>query len=157
PLQGSAWLRPDARLHGGPQPRRIDQRARRRPRPRSARLSLVLGGAGLRGVLPQRDGRAAARVEDHVRFGSRAVALVTTPIRGVLFDWGDTLFAPPDAARVIADVAHKGGVAVGPERAREIWDELWAKGKTPEELAKGRDLSSEAHRTVWTSLFQTAE
>ena len=82
---------------------------------------------------------------------------MTAPIKAVLFDWGDTLFAPPDAARVIADVARKGGVALAPERAREIWEELWTKGKAPEELAKGRDLSPEAHRTAWTSLFQTAD
>ena len=78
-------------------------------------------------------------------------------IEGVLFDWGDTLFAPPDAARVIADAARERGVALSSERARAIWDELWALGKTPAELAKGRDLSAEAHRTVWTSLFQTAD
>ena len=78
-------------------------------------------------------------------------------IEGVLFDWGDTLFAPPDAARVIAQIARERGVTLDPERARTIWDELWTLGKTPEELAKGRDLSPEAHRTVWTSLFQTAD
>jgi HAD superfamily hydrolase (TIGR01509 family) len=75
----------------------------------------------------------------------------------VLFDWGDTLFAPPDAARVIADVARERGVALDGDRARAIWDELWTLGKTPAELAKGRDLSAEAHRTAWTSLFQTAD
>jgi HAD superfamily hydrolase (TIGR01509 family) len=79
------------------------------------------------------------------------------PIEGVLFDWGDTLFAPPDAARVIAEVAQERGVALDAERARAIWDELWTLGKTPAELAKGRDLSAEAHRTAWTSLFQTAD
>ena len=80
-----------------------------------------------------------------------------TPIQGVLFDWGDTLFAPPDAAKVIAEIAGERGMHVPPERARAIWDELWALGKTLAELAKGRDLSAEAHRTVWTSLFQTAD
>lgn len=80
-----------------------------------------------------------------------------TPIRGVLFDWGDTLFAPPDAAKVIAEAARARGMALAPDRARAIWDELWARGKTPEELAKGRDLSADAHRTVWTSLFRTAD
>ncbi len=78
-------------------------------------------------------------------------------IEGVLFDWGDTLFAPPDAARVIADLARERGMAVTADRARAIWDELWSLGKAPAELAKGRDLSAEAHRTVWTSLFQTAD
>lgn len=80
-----------------------------------------------------------------------------TRIQGVLFDWGDTLFAPPDAAKVIADVAGERGLTVSSERARAIWEELWALGKMPAELAKGRDLSAEAHRTVWTSLFRTAD
>ena len=80
-----------------------------------------------------------------------------TPVRGVLFDWGDTLFAPPDAAVVIADVAARRGVVLAPGRPGEIWRDLWEKGKTPEELAKGRDLSMEAHRTAWTSLFETAD
>jgi HAD superfamily hydrolase (TIGR01509 family) len=82
---------------------------------------------------------------------------VVTPIEGVLFDWGDTLFAPPDAARVIAEVARERGLSLEADRARAIWDELWTLGKTPAELAKGRDLSAEAHRTAWTSLFQTAD
>lgn len=80
-----------------------------------------------------------------------------TAIRGVLFDWGDTLFAPPDAAQVIADIARERGVPMDGAAARALWTELWAAGKTPEEIAKGRDLSPEAHRTVWTSLFRTAE
>lgn len=82
---------------------------------------------------------------------------MTPPIHAVLFDWGDTLFAPPDAATVIAEAASARGMALSRERARAIWDELWTLGKTPAELAKGRDLSAEAHRTVWTSLFRTAE
>ena len=79
-----------------------------------------------------------------------------SPIRGVLFDWGDTLFSPPDAASVIVTVARERGVAIEPERARALWDELWEVGKMPEELAKGRDLSAAAHREVWTGLFERA-
>ncbi|HEX9436567.1 MAG TPA: HAD-IA family hydrolase [Candidatus Limnocylindria bacterium] len=82
---------------------------------------------------------------------------MSSRIEGVLFDWGDTLFAPPDAARVIAEVAGERGVVVDQARARAIWDELWTLGKTPVELAKGRDLSADAHRTAWTSLFKTAD
>jgi len=77
-------------------------------------------------------------------------------IRGVLFDWGDTLFSPPDAARVIVKAAEERGVAIDLDRARVLWDELWEAGKTPEELAKGRDLSATAHREVWTALFERA-
>lgn len=77
-------------------------------------------------------------------------------IRGVLFDWGDTLFSPPDAAEVIVKAAEERGVHIDPARARALWDELWAAGKTPDELAKGRDLSAAAHREVWTALFERA-
>ena len=38
-----------------------------------------------------------------------------------------------------------------------MWDEIWALGKTPEEIAKGRDLSMEAHRQVWVDLFSRYE
>ena len=78
------------------------------------------------------------------------------PIRAVLFDWGDTLFASPDAAQVIVDAAAQRGVDVSYADARALWDEIWAAGKTPEELAKGRDLSMELHRAAWTSLFERA-
>ena len=77
-------------------------------------------------------------------------------IRGVLFDWGDTLFSPPDAATVIVRAAEERGVRIDPARARALWDELWEAGKMPEELAKGRDLSAVAHREVWTALFERA-
>lgn len=84
-------------------------------------------------------------------------ATVAIPIRAVLFDWGDTLFASPRAAEVIVAAARERGVHVDPEDARALWDELWALGKTPEEHAKGRDLGAGAHREVWTSLFKRAD
>lgn len=79
------------------------------------------------------------------------------PITAVLFDWGDTLFASPDASRVIVDAARERGVRMTHEEARALWDEIWAAGKTPEELAKGRDLSLDLHRQAWTSLFERAD
>jgi HAD superfamily hydrolase (TIGR01509 family) len=79
-----------------------------------------------------------------------------TRIRGALFDWGDTLFSPPDAASVIVTAGRERGIAIEPERARALWDELWEVGKMPEELAKGRDLSAAAHREIWTGLFERA-
>lgn len=77
-------------------------------------------------------------------------------IRGVLFDWGDTLFSPPDAGEVLVAAAAERGVRLDPAAARALWTELWEAGKTPEELAKGRDLSADAHREVWTALFERA-
>jgi len=82
--------------------------------------------------------------------------VAVTPIRGVLFDWGDTLFSPPDAAGVIVRAAGERGIRIDPKDAGALWDELWEAGKTPEELAKGRDLSADAHRDVWTKLFERA-
>ncbi len=78
---------------------------------------------------------------------------VNTPLRAVLFDWGDTLFHAPHASDVIVSFARSAGVDVSEARARELWDEIWLAGKTPEEIAKGRDLSMEAHRRVWIDLF----
>lgn len=79
-----------------------------------------------------------------------------TRIVGTLFDWGDTLFSPPDAAAVIVTAAEERGIPVDPESARALWGELWEIGKMPEELAKGRDLSAAAHREIWTGLFERA-
>jgi len=79
------------------------------------------------------------------------------PVRAVLFDWGDTLFHAPHAPAVIVSAARDAGVEVREADARRLWDELWTAGKTPEEIAKGRDLSPEAHRRVWTALFTRAD
>ena len=82
--------------------------------------------------------------------------MTPTPIRAVLFDWGDTLFESPHAPTVIREAALAGGIAMPDDEARRIWDDLWAAGKTAEEHAKGRDLSRDAHRDVWTALFARA-
>jgi HAD superfamily hydrolase (TIGR01509 family) len=77
-------------------------------------------------------------------------------IDAVLFDWGDTLFESPHAPSVILEHARNQKVPMDTETAEEMWRELWEAGKTPEEHAKGRDLSRAAHRQVWTGLFQRA-
>jgi HAD superfamily hydrolase (TIGR01509 family) len=82
---------------------------------------------------------------------------VSSTIRAVLFDWGDTLFHAPDAAQVLVEGAYERGVRIDLETARRMWGDLWTKGKEPDEIAKGRDLSPEAHREVWTALFRSAD
>ena len=77
-------------------------------------------------------------------------------IDAVLFDWGDTLFESPHAPSVILEHARTQQVPMDRETAEAMWRELWEAGKTPEEHAKGRDLSRVAHRQVWTGLFQRA-
>jgi putative hydrolase of the HAD superfamily len=78
-------------------------------------------------------------------------------IDGVLFDWGDTLFESPRAREVIRVYAGQQGIAMDDAGAQRMWDELWEAGKTREEHAKGRDLSRDAHRRVWTELFSRKE
>ncbi len=78
---------------------------------------------------------------------------LSAPLRAVLFDWGDTLFHAPHAPDLIVSFARSSGIEISDARARELWDAIWLAGKTPEEIAKGRDLSMEAHRRVWMDLF----
>jgi putative hydrolase of the HAD superfamily len=78
-------------------------------------------------------------------------------IEAVLFDYGDTLFHPPDAARVIVEAARDRGVRISREEAHALWEELWRASKTPEEVGTDRDLSPERHRAVWMRLFARAE
>jgi HAD superfamily hydrolase (TIGR01509 family) len=94
-------------------------------------------------------------MEDHVRPGPRTNALVSR-IDAVLFDWGDTLFESPHAPSVILEYARARKIPIDNETAEQMWRELWEAGKTPEEHAKGRDLSRAAHKQVWMALFQRA-
>lgn len=79
------------------------------------------------------------------------------PIDAVLFDWGDTLFHPPDATRVVLEAARERGLTLDEGEARRIWVELWQAGKSPEEVGTDRDLSPERHRAVWVRLFSRAD
>ena len=74
-----------------------------------------------------------------------------TQIRGVLFDLGDTLVGRVGGHRSIVEEAAARGVSVAESDALRVWDDIQARARTPEEIAKGRDLSSEAHREAWTA------
>jgi putative hydrolase of the HAD superfamily len=80
-----------------------------------------------------------------------------TPIRAVLFDIGDTLFGRAGGHRGIVEEAAARGVTVTDDDARRVWSEIQALARTPEELAKGRDLSAAAHRECWTALYSAAD
>jgi HAD superfamily hydrolase (TIGR01493 family) len=71
--------------------------------------------------------------------------------KAVLFDFGDTLFHSPSGAEVIVEAG------ADEETAARLWAEIWTASKTAEELAKRRDVSAEAHRTAWSSLFARAD
>ncbi len=72
-------------------------------------------------------------------------------LRAVLFDFGNTLFYSPDGAAILVQAG------VEPATADQVWTEIWAAAGTPEEMAKGRDLSPENHRRMWMALFSRAD
>jgi putative hydrolase of the HAD superfamily len=72
----------------------------------------------------------------------------------VLFDAGDTLIRlRADSGALLRAAADELGVPVDATAAAEVWRRVLAGAGTPEELAKGRDLSPERHRAVWTDLY----
>lgn len=75
-------------------------------------------------------------------------------LRAVLFDAGDTLIRlRAEAGALLVAAAGKLGVPVDPAAAAEVWARVLSGAGTPEELAKGRDLTAERHRLVWTDLY----
>lgn len=79
------------------------------------------------------------------------------PLRAVLFDAGDTLIRLRAASGALLVEAAGGlGTSIEPEQAAEVWRRVLARASTPEELAKGRDLSRERHREVWCALYADA-
>jgi FMN phosphatase YigB (HAD superfamily) len=79
------------------------------------------------------------------------------PIRGVLFDMGDTLLGRGDGPAILRDEARALGHEVDIETATRIWREIQDEARTAEEIAKGRDLSERAHRECWTALYSAAD
>lgn len=75
-------------------------------------------------------------------------------LRAVLFDAGDTLIRLRGAGgALLLAAAERLAAAVDRDAAGEVWQRVLAGAGTPEELAKGRDLSPERHREVWTALY----
>ena len=78
-------------------------------------------------------------------------------IQAVLFDFGDTLFQRRGGHDALVRAARHLGHAVDEDAARRVWTEIQLRARTPEELARGRDLSAEAHKACWTDLYKAAE
>jgi HAD superfamily hydrolase (TIGR01509 family) len=75
----------------------------------------------------------------------------------VLFDAGDTLIRlTGSGTELLHEAAATLGSSLDPETASRVWQRVLDRGSTAEELAKGRDLSTERHREVWTELYTTA-
>jgi putative hydrolase of the HAD superfamily len=76
----------------------------------------------------------------------------------VLFDAGDTLIRLSGSGETLL---HQAAASLGcgvldPADVGQVWQRVLNRSSTAEELAKGRDLSSERHREVWTSLYRYA-
>ncbi len=77
-------------------------------------------------------------------------------LHGVLFDAGDTLIRLRAASgALLLAAAERVGVRIESVAAGAVWQRVLAGAGTPDELAKGRDLSPERHREVWTELYTT--
>jgi HAD superfamily hydrolase (TIGR01493 family) len=75
-------------------------------------------------------------------------------LRAVLFDAGDTLIRlRGESGALLRTAADRLGCPVAATAAATVWRRVLADAGTPEELAKGRDLSPERHRAVWTELY----
>ncbi len=78
--------------------------------------------------------------------------------RAVLFDLGDTLIRLAGSGdQLLLRAATALGVAeLDPADAAAVWQRVLDRASTAEELAKGRDLSTDRHREVWTLLYADA-
>ena len=63
-----------------------------------------------------------------------------------MFDMGDTLLGRGDGPAILRAEARKLGGDVDDDTARRMWRAIQERARSPEELAKGRDLSEAAHR-----------
>lgn len=77
----------------------------------------------------------------------------TAVIEAVLLDWGHTLFDTPGSVDFIVEWASRNGSPIDAPDALSLWDGARRHSRTAEEIAKGRDKSSELHRTCWTALW----
>lgn len=85
--------------------------------------------------------------------GERALG----PIRGVLFDFGHTLFDTGASIEFIVSESAALGRPVPRHVAEELWFDARARSRTPEEMALGRDLGADAHRRCWLALWRELE
>ena len=78
-------------------------------------------------------------------------------LKAVVFDFGDTLLHRTGGPRLLREAAARRGVDVGEAEASSLWDEIQRRARTPDEIARGRDLSEEAHRRCWLALYRVAD
>lgn len=71
----------------------------------------------------------------------------------MLFDFGHTLFDTVDSGPHSVEFAAHRGLVIDATQVAGLWADVRAASRTPDELAKGRDLSGEAHRRCWLDLL----
>jgi HAD superfamily hydrolase (TIGR01493 family) len=75
------------------------------------------------------------------------------PVRGVLLDWGHTLFDTAGSVEFIVSWTADAGSPITVDDAAEFHLDALRRSRAPEELAKGRDLSLAVHRECWLALW----
>ena len=78
-------------------------------------------------------------------------------VRGVLFDFGNTLFAHEPLPVTIAECARKLGVPMSGEQAVDLATRIDAAAMTPDELAHVRDLDAAVWSRRWQILYGMAD
>jgi HAD superfamily hydrolase (TIGR01493 family) len=78
-------------------------------------------------------------------------------VRGVLFDFGNTLFAHDPLSITIAECARRLGVPMSPEQADDLAERIDAAAMTPDELAHVRDLDAAVWSRRWQILYGIAD
>lgn len=79
------------------------------------------------------------------------------PIRGVLFDFGYTLFAHASLADTIRECADALGRAIDSEEASELASRIDAAAMTPDEIRHPRDLDPDVWSARWKILYALAD
>jgi putative hydrolase of the HAD superfamily len=75
------------------------------------------------------------------------------PIRAVLFDFGHTLFDNDSSVDFLVRESATLGSPLARDEAGTLFAAARARGRTPDEMAKGRDLSPARHRACWLALW----
>jgi HAD superfamily hydrolase (TIGR01549 family) len=75
-------------------------------------------------------------------------------VRGVLFDFGHTLFDTAGSVDLVVERSRALGHPIDRATAHDLWDTARIVSRTPEEMAKGRDRTAALHRSCWLDLWQ---
>jgi len=78
-------------------------------------------------------------------------------VRGVLFDFGNTLFAHAPLATTISECARRLGVPMSDDQASDLADRIDVAAMTPDELAHVRDLDAAVWGQRWKLLYSIAD